>query len=644
MIACQTLGRVELSVDGGPAPPELLWRKHLALLIYLARSPRGRSREHLVGLLWPEKPEAAARHSLTEAIGVLRRHLGETAVDASASHVRVAPDAVRLDADQLETLAASGEWEAAARMIAGDFLEGFSVPGASAFDHWLETERSAIRNRSVEVLTSYADLLIRQGQASEAVSVALRALGLDANSERALRSTMKSLVLAGDPAGAVEKYERFCSHLRRELRTAPGLDTQALAERIRHERPVRPTLLPKTKTGDALLRLPLVGREAELSRLLDAADAARLGRHAAVLVIEGDSGTGKTRLSEELLARLRLDGAVVPSVRAVEADQAEEWSGVIALARSGLVHAQGVAAAQASALMTFVGLLSEWRERFPALPRDGPTLSPGRALSEVLRAATEEQPVALAVDDAQWLDHASLLSLLALLRDLASAPFLIVLATDRHPPRAELDEVRTRLGRDLHGAAVRLSPLDASALSSLARLTLPTFSSAEIERVARRVAIDSAGLPLLAVELFQAVANGLDLRDTPGAWPEQFKTLDQTLPGELPDTVVAAIRIGFRRLTPTGQRVLSHAALLGDRIAPELLSRVVGLPVDELMPVLDELEWHQWLLCEPRGYSFLARVVQQVIARDMLTPGQRRRVLQTAGRAGVQTSLPEMMQ
>jgi hypothetical protein len=146
------------------------------------------------------------------------------------------------------------------------------------------------------------------------------------------------------------------------------------------------------------------------------------------------------------------------------------------------------------------------------------------------------------------------------------------------------------------------------------------------------------------VELFQAVANGLDLRDTPGAWPEQFKTLDQTLPGELPDTVVAAIRIGFRRLTPTGQRVLSHAALLGDRIAPELLSRVVGLPVDELMPVLDELEWHQWLLCEPRGYSFLARVVQQVIARDMLTPGQRRRVLQTAGRAGVQTSLPEMMQ
>src|ERR1700704_4818830 len=61
VILCRTMGPVELSVDGGPAPPELLWRKHLALLVYLARSPRGRTREHLVGLLWPEKPERDAR-------------------------------------------------------------------------------------------------------------------------------------------------------------------------------------------------------------------------------------------------------------------------------------------------------------------------------------------------------------------------------------------------------------------------------------------------------------------------------------------------------------------------------------------------------------------------------------------------------
>ena len=69
MIQCRTLGPIEITVDGNPAPPELLWRKHLALLLYLARSPRqARSREHLIGMLWGDRTESAARHSLSEAL------------------------------------------------------------------------------------------------------------------------------------------------------------------------------------------------------------------------------------------------------------------------------------------------------------------------------------------------------------------------------------------------------------------------------------------------------------------------------------------------------------------------------------------------------------------------------------------------
>src|ERR687892_2493986 len=105
MIHCRTLGPVELSVDGGPAPPELLWRKHLALLLYLARSPRrGRSREHLIGLLWGDRCEAAARHSLSEALRVIRHHAGDASVDTSQGQVRLAPGFVEVDVDQLEAL------------------------------------------------------------------------------------------------------------------------------------------------------------------------------------------------------------------------------------------------------------------------------------------------------------------------------------------------------------------------------------------------------------------------------------------------------------------------------------------------------------------------------------------------------------
>ena len=94
----------------------------------------------------------------------------------------------------------------------------------------------------------------------------------------------------------------------------------------------------------------------------------------------------------------------------------------------------------------------------------------------------------------------------------------------------------------------------------------PGYEPVAIDRVTRRVATDSAGMPLLAVELLRAVALGLDLGTISEAWPEPLRTLDQTLPGELPDAVVAAIRIGFRRLSPSAQRVLAAAAVLGDLV------------------------------------------------------------------------------
>jgi hypothetical protein len=151
--------------------------------------------------------------------------------------------------------------------------------------------------------------------------------------------------------------------------------------------------------------------------------------------------------------------------------------------------------------------------------------------------------------------------------------------------------------------------------------------------VVRRVGSDSAGVPLLAVELLRAVALGMDLGGTSGAWPEPLKTLDQTLPGDLPDAVVAAIRVGFRRLSPPARQALAAASILNPRVPTEVLARATDLPLEAVSTALDELEWHRWMVSEPRGYGFVARVVRQVIARDMLTPGQRRRILERLGRS-----------
>jgi DNA-binding SARP family transcriptional activator len=631
VIQCRTLGPIEVSVDGSPAPPELLWRKHFALLIYLARSPRqARSREHLIGMLWGDRTESAARHSLSEALRVIRRHMGQNDLELGVGQVHIAPGAVDLDVDRLEALSADEDWEGASELVAGEFLEGFAVPDASGFEDWLATERELWRGRGVGVLVQRAEALCRAGSAQQASGVAGRALALDPTSEPAVRSAVRCLALAGDRAGALDLFDRFSIRLS-EVGLEPGEETLALVDRVRRGRGRRPEVQAELVHDSSLIRAPLVGRQEELSRLLDGATRSMRTRRPSLFLLEGQSGVGKTRLLEEMLGLVRLDGMSVTVARAVEADRSEAWSGVLALARGGILEAPGISAAPTAALTAFAELLPEWAERFRgATPSDGLPL--GRALVEILRAAAGEQPVVVAVDDAQWLDESSALALGVTLRDLAETPVTLVLATAPYPTRPELDELRTRIGRDFDGGAVRLRSLDRGAIRGLAQLMLSGYDSVALDRVVRRVATDSAGLPLLAVELLRAVALGLDLGTISGAWPEPLRTLDQSLPGDLPDAVVAAIRVAYRRLTPSAQSVLAAAAVLGDLTTPALVERTLAMDPAETARALDELEWHRWLLAEPRGYSFVARIVRQVLERDMLTPGQRRRILEAAGR------------
>ena len=619
MIVCRTLGPVQATLEDGSAPADLQWAKNLALLVYLARSPRGtRSREHLIGLLWGDKPQSKARHSLNTALSLLRGYAGEESMPSDGTQVSLASAGVQLDTDQLEAFLAARDLAAAVALIKGEFLEGFSIKGASQFDDWMTAEREHWRRRSVETLLWRADELLAGGNVAAALELGERALELDRESEGALRALMRSLALAGDRAGALKRFDAFAARLERELGTAPAPETRTLAAQVRLERTWR---LPKRALASAEgepQRTPLVGRARALGQLVDVWTACRRDRRPALAVIDGDAGAGKTRLAEELLARARLDGAAIVAVRAVEGDQREAWSGVLGLARGGLLAAPGVAAAPPAALAE--------------LTSGTPGEAPSRTFSLVLQAVADEQPVAVFVDDAQWVDQESLLALGAAARDLDRSPLLIVCTATPRPPRVELDELRARIGRELKGVAVQVGALSSDAVRVLAHWALPAFDDVELDRLTRRVATDSAGIPLLVVALLEAVAAGLDLKRLGGAWPEPLHTLDQTLPGELPDAVVAAIRVLFGKLSGPARQVLAAAAVLGGRVPASVLGRASGVGKQALDAALDELEWARLLSAEPRGYSFVARIVRDVIDRDMVAAGQRQRILEAAGR------------
>src|SRR6266850_985511 len=124
-------------VDGKDPPPELLWRKHLALLIYLALSPnRARTRDHLRGLLWPEKDEGYARRSLNEAVRRLRRRLGADRLRSQGDSLELSDEGLTVDVLQI----AAGK-----ATPAGDFLEGFNVDGCQLFEEWASNERERVR-------------------------------------------------------------------------------------------------------------------------------------------------------------------------------------------------------------------------------------------------------------------------------------------------------------------------------------------------------------------------------------------------------------------------------------------------------------------------------------------------------------------
>jgi len=619
VIACRTLGDWELTVDGQAAPSDLTWKKNFALLVYLARSPkRSRTRDHLIGLLWAEKPEHDARRSLNVALSTLRQRLGKGSLDTGADHVRLNPGFVELDVDRFEYLAQLGDLKGAAELVGGDFLSGFSLADASEFENWLQTERTRVRHRSVDVLTQRAEELLDRGRVTEAGQLADQALDLDQLFEPALRVTLRTRALSGDRAGALSRYETFKALLVQRVGATPDRETAALADRVRSERAwgfAARTEHGEERKSEPARRAPLEDRIEALERLLAVWRGCRGEQRRCIAIIEGDPGMGKTRLAEELVARARVDGAVIAGVRAVEADLAAPWSGVRGLCRGGLLGAPGVTGASPAALVAL---------------RDETGASPqlGRALAEAVVAVCHEQPLVLVLEDAQWLDRESLLAVLATLRDPPGVPLAIVVTTALQPLRAELDETRAHLGREIAGDVVRLGPLSREAIERLTRWTLPVDDEEQLGRVARRVAADSAGIPLLAVALLEAVAAGLDLGDGRAGWPVPGRTLEQTLPADLPESVVGAIRVMFGRTGADGQRLLVAAAVLNDRTPGPTLGRAADVANHRLAAELDELERKQWLTAEPRGYAFVARIFRDVIDRDMVTEGQRIRILE----------------
>lgn len=320
------LGGLEITLDDQPVTG-FISSKAQALLCYLAVTGRPHLRPALTALLWGDTAEADAKTSLRMVLSNLRKLVGpyvvitrQTVAFNEAGHYRLdveeferhAYPVTALTDDELtpENLALL---QAAVDLYRGDFLAGFHVRDALAFEEWVLGRQTQLRETAYQVLYTLTGHYAGQREYSAGIDCATRLLVLDSWREEAHRQLMLLLARDGQYNAALAQYETCRRILAAELNVEPMTETTALYHRIRAARATRSYNLPSQSTM-------FIGREDELVHLIRllANPVCRL------IDITGPGGIGKTRLAVQAAAAVSddfLNGVYFVSLAAVSAPE-----------------------------------------------------------------------------------------------------------------------------------------------------------------------------------------------------------------------------------------------------------------------------------------------------------------------------------
>ena len=241
-------------------------------------------------------------------------------------------------------------------------------------------------------------------------------------------------------------------------------------------------------------RTSLLGRAEECARLDALVGDIRQGESRS-LVLRGEAGIGKTALLEYLVESAS-DLALVRAA-GVESEMELAYASLHQLCAPMLDRLESLPTPQRQALEIVFGMSSGAApDRFLV----------GLAVLSLLSEASEGQPLLCVVDDAQWLDQASALTLAFVARRLLAEPVGVVFAA--REPGVELEHVPTLEVPGLRNGDARV--LLSSAMGSILD-----------ERVRDRIIAETRGNPLALLELPRGVtaaelAGGFGL---PGAMP-----------------------------------------------------------------------------------------------------------------------------
>jgi predicted ATPase len=298
----------------------------------------------------------------------------------------------------------------------------------------------------------------------------------------------------------------------------------------------------------------------ELAALGAALDRAASGR-LAIVIVEGEAGIGKTRLLAEALQDARGRGFQVAAGRALELERTRPFG----LLAEALGCDRSAADPRRAAIAALLNPRAGERGAVTVSSDPGLQFQAVDALVDLVETLALQRPLALGLDDLQWADPSTLLTLAALARRLADVP-VALLGCLRPLPRSE--ELERALAT-LEAAGARRLTLDRLGEQAVAELAAEAVA-AEPGRTLLAELSAAGGNPLFVTELLAALLAERAVQTVEG----RAEVAEPTKPPTLRLTILR--RLSF--LPDDTLAALQAASILGSSFSLTDLSATTGRP------------------------------------------------------------------
>ena len=353
----------------------------------------------------------------------------------------------------------------------------------------------------------------------------------------------------------------------------------------------------------------LVGRERELDLLVEAFAQARTTGHAKLVLLVGEPGIGKSRLTRALADRLAGEARILRGRCLSYGNGISYWPLVEIVRAVAQVEESDPPELARTKLAALVPTLPEAAERVAAAvgldERVFPLEEINWAVRKLLETLAQQQPLILLVDDVHWASEA-LLELLETVAANVEAPLLLVCAS-----RPELEQRHEQFA----AAALRLelAPLDAAASE---RMIAGYLGGALPARLCERVVAAAEGNPLYVEQLLSLLVDEQRIvRDG-----ERWRARGSLTEMPLPDSVQALLAARLELLADGERQALETAAVIGQMFTPAALAHLLERAADgDLEALLTGLAEKRLLRRGERdGFQFGHILIRDTAYRGLL--------------------------